>query len=70
MARILDLTAGQPLALSLAADLALQLGDRDFAAAPEWKLAAHGLVEQLLRDVAETDLRAAPGRRLRRAPVR
>jgi hypothetical protein len=57
--RILDVTAGQPLALSLAADLALQLGDRDFTAAPEWKLAAHGLVEQLLRDVAETELRAA-----------
>src|SRR5207249_753890 len=59
LTRILDVTAGQPLALSLAADLALQLGDRDFSAAPEWKLAAHGLVEQLLRDIAETELRAA-----------
>src|SRR5439155_23675835 len=48
-----------PLALSLAADLALQHGDIDFDVTPAWQVAVHGLVEQLLRDVGETDLRAA-----------
>jgi len=57
--QILRVATGQPLALSLAADLAIQHGDIDFEAAPEWQVAVHGLVEQLLRDIAETDLRAA-----------
>jgi hypothetical protein len=57
--QILRVAAGQPLALSLAAELALQHADIDFEAAPEWRVAVHGLVERLLRDVAETDLRAA-----------
>jgi hypothetical protein len=58
-ARILDVAAGHPLALSLAADLALQPGSGDFATDPSWKLAAHGLVERLLRDVLDDDLRCA-----------
>src|SRR6185503_13899728 len=56
---ILEVTAGHPLALSLAADLALQPGTRDFADDPTWKLAAHSVVEQLLRDIADADLRGA-----------
>ena len=48
---------GSPLALSLAADMATQLGVREFRAAPEWRLALRGLVEDLLRDVRNQDLR-------------
>jgi hypothetical protein len=48
---------GSPLALALAADMATQLGVREFEAAPEWRLALRGLVEDLLRDVRNQDLR-------------
>ena len=48
---------GNPLALSLAADMATQLGVREFRAAPEWRLALRSLVEDLLRDVRNQDLR-------------
>jgi energy-coupling factor transporter ATP-binding protein EcfA2 len=62
--QIVASTRGQPLALSLAADLVGQFGQRDFArggrgfaAAPEWRLAVRGLVERLLRDVDDPQLR-------------
>jgi hypothetical protein len=48
---------GNPLALTLAADLVVELGAREFAAAPEWHLAVRTLVEQLLRDVRDPTLR-------------
>jgi hypothetical protein len=48
---------GSPLALSLAADMVTQLGVREFRAAPEWRLALRSLVEDLLRDVRNQDLR-------------
>lgn len=48
---------GYPLALSLAADLALQFGSRDIAAAPEWRLALRALVERLLQDSDDPTLR-------------
>jgi hypothetical protein len=57
--QIIHVAAGQPLALSLAADLALRRGALDFAAAPEWQVAVSGLVERLLRDVVDADLRTA-----------
>lgn len=56
-----DITAvagGNPLALALAADMATQLGIRDFPAAGEWRLAVRGLVEELLRDAPDQDLRS------------
>jgi hypothetical protein len=46
-----------PLALSLAADLALQFGVRDFASVPEWRLVVHWLVERLLAEVNDPSLR-------------
>lgn len=55
--QIVSATGGQPLALSLAADLARQFGERDFASAPEWRLVIRGLVERLLSDVADPVLR-------------
>ena len=48
---------GSPLALSLAADMATQLGVREFRVAPEWRMALRSLVEDLLRDVRNQDLR-------------
>lgn len=48
---------GSPLALSLAADMAKQLGVREFEAAPEWRMALRSLVDDLLRDVKNQDLR-------------
>jgi hypothetical protein len=56
-ADIRDAAGGSPLALSLAADMATQLGVREFRAAPEWRLALRRLVEELLRDVSNQDLR-------------
>ncbi len=55
--QVTRLAGGNPLALSLAADMALQLGSRDFATAPEWHLVVRSLVEQLLRDVKDARLR-------------
>lgn len=42
---------GYPLGLSLAADLALQYGIRNFATAPEWRVLVRTLVEQLVSDL-------------------
>jgi energy-coupling factor transporter ATP-binding protein EcfA2 len=49
--QIRDAVGGYPLALSLAADLALQYGIRNFATAPAWRLAVRTLVEQLVSDL-------------------
>ncbi|MGI5837293.1 MAG: hypothetical protein ACOX87_12515 [Chloroflexota bacterium] len=48
---LLKVSSGNPLVLSLMADMALQLGFRDFQIAPEWHLVLRSLTEQLLRDV-------------------
>ncbi len=48
---------GNPLAVSLAADMALQFNTRDFTAAPQWHLVVRSLVERLLRDIREPELR-------------
>lgn len=55
--QIVHATAGNPLALSLAADLALQMGVREFGALPEWHMVVRSLVEQLLKDVSDPLLR-------------
>jgi len=49
-------TAGYPLALSLAADLVVQHGVKNFSAAPAWRLAVRNLVERLLLYVADPGL--------------
>ena len=56
-AEITRVAGGIPLALSLAADMATQRGVREFSAAAEWHLAVRTLVEHLLRDVGDQDLR-------------
>lgn len=53
---ILKATSGHPLALALAADLALQFGIREFTAAGEWQLAVRELAGELLRDVTDASL--------------
>jgi hypothetical protein len=50
-------TRGHPLALCLAADLVQQVGVRDLAHAPEWRLLVRWLIEQLLGDVHDVALR-------------
>lgn len=55
--RILRAAGGHPLALALAADLALEYGVGDFRRSPEWRLAVRRLVERLLSDLADPDLR-------------
>jgi hypothetical protein len=50
---------GLPLAVTLAADMVQQLGVRRFEAAPEWRLAVRSLVERLLEEVPDPDLREA-----------
>lgn len=57
-AEISSAAGSSPLALSLAADMATQLGVRAFRAAPEWRLALRSLVEDVLRDVRNQDLRS------------
>ena len=54
---IVNAAGGNPLALSLAADMALQLDIRDFGMAPERHLMVRSLVERLLRDVGHSSLR-------------
>ncbi|MBI3967142.1 MAG: ATP-binding protein [Chloroflexi bacterium] len=54
---ITESAANSPLALALAADMAIQLGIRSFARAPERHLLVRTLVEQLLRDVDDPQLR-------------
>ena len=56
-AEITQVAGGIPLALSLAADMATQRGVREFPAAADWHLAIRSLVEVLLRDVGDQDLR-------------
>lgn len=48
--QILGAAGGYPLALSLAADLAVQRGVTRFKKVPEWNLTLSGLVAELLRD--------------------
>jgi DNA-directed RNA polymerase specialized sigma24 family protein len=50
-------TGGLPLAVTLAADMVQQLGVKRFEAAPEWRLAVRSLVERLLAEVPDPDLR-------------
>lgn len=54
---IIHLTHGHPLTLSLAADLAVRLGVRDFAASSEGQDVLRRLAERLLRDVPDPALR-------------
>jgi DNA-binding SARP family transcriptional activator len=57
---LVDLAAGNALALSLAADLVLLLGARDLDAwGPRWRLAVHGLATQLLAEASDDELRQA-----------
>jgi hypothetical protein len=55
--QVVDAAGNNPLALSLAADLALRFGVRDFASAPEWRLVVRSLVERLLVEVRDPRLR-------------
>ena len=54
---IVDATGGMPLAVSLAADMVVQLGVRRFPSAREWPLVVRTLVERLLEDVEDPALR-------------
>jgi hypothetical protein len=56
--QIVQATAGHPLALALAADLAPHVRAHHFAADPEWHLVTRSLVEELLRDLPDPGLRA------------
>lgn len=51
--QILETAGGYPLALTMAADLAVQHGVARFEKAPEWSLTLRGLVDELLRDAPE-----------------
>jgi energy-coupling factor transporter ATP-binding protein EcfA2 len=55
--QVVDAAGNNPLALSLAADLALRFGVRDFGSAPEWRLVVRSLVERLLVEVRDPRLR-------------
>jgi hypothetical protein len=55
--QMLRTAGGFPLALSLAADMAEHFGARDFSRAPEWQIVVHSLVERLMRDVSDPELR-------------
>jgi len=55
--RVMKAAGCNPLALSLAADLALRFGVRDFPSAPEWRLAVRALVDRMLVEVREPQLR-------------
>jgi hypothetical protein len=48
--QVVTATGGNPLALSLAADIVVQFGVRDFAADPQWRLASRSLVRRLLSE--------------------
>ena len=54
---ILDAVGGLPLALSLAADLVTRFGVRRFPAAPEWRLAVQSLVQALVTEVDDPELK-------------
>ena len=51
-------THGYPLGVSMAVDLFEQFGVRDFGTAPEWRLRIRSLVQRLIRDVPDPELRA------------
>jgi DNA polymerase III delta prime subunit len=51
--QVVTWTAGNPLALSLAADLISQFGVRDFAAEAQWHIAARSLLRRLLSESAD-----------------
>jgi hypothetical protein len=53
----MDAAGSDPLALSLAADLALQSGVRDFADAPQWRLLVRSLVDRQLTELSDPELR-------------
>ncbi|HWC45480.1 MAG TPA: ATP-binding protein, partial [Casimicrobiaceae bacterium] len=53
---ILRTAAGLPLALSLAADIVLELGAVDLSSTTEWHLAVRTLVEHLMHEVADPEL--------------
>jgi hypothetical protein len=55
--QVVDAAGNNPLAISLAADLALRFGVRDFCSAPEWRLIVRLLVERLLAEVSDPRLR-------------
>jgi DNA-binding CsgD family transcriptional regulator len=55
--QIISATGGNPLALSLAADLVLKFEVRDLAAAPQWHLNVHALLEHILQEVTEPHIR-------------
>jgi hypothetical protein len=52
-ARIIETAGGYPLALTLAADLAVQRRVRRFEKAPQWHLMLRGLVDQLVKEAPE-----------------
>jgi len=54
---VINAAGNNPLALSLAADLALRFGVRDFPSAPEWRLAVRALVDRVLVEVSDPQLR-------------
>lgn len=54
---ILEAVGGFPLALSLAADLVTRFGVRRFPAAPEWRMAVRSLVQTLLTEVEDPELK-------------
>jgi len=56
--QVVRMTGGNPLALSLAADLVINVGIRDFTSAPEWHLVVRSLAEQLLSEAKDPHLRA------------
>lgn len=55
--QILESVGGHPLALSLAADLVLSAGIRNFETSPQRHLLIRSLAEQLLRSVPDPELR-------------
>ena len=54
---ILPLAGGHPLALSLAADMAVDLGLRTFTRAREWRRTVQQLLDDMLRDLRDPLLR-------------
>jgi len=54
---IIRAAGSSPLALSLAADLSLRFGVHDFESAPEWRLIVRSLLERLLVEVRDPQLR-------------
>ena len=54
---IMDAVGGLPLALSLGADLVTRFGVRRFRAAPEWRMAVQSLVQVLLSEVDDPELK-------------